>query len=244
MPRLTSATLALTAFALQTSASLLTPNPSNDRNLFGRSLNTGLGTRYGKNCNEEDCWQNGACAFTDYTLPSAVDGSTCVSEDIWDSSAQCGGCISVSYKGKTIVVMVTNKTDPGDKNHLDMPPDTWNKLTNNTPGGGVDGIEWEWVKCPIKDPLSIHMHGGASKYWFAATVENATRRTKSLEVSTDEGKTWKSTERDTNNFFVADGVLDSDKAWVKVTSHTDTEVIVKDVVLESKKVTKGTKNYA
>lgn len=108
MPGFVSTAVALAAFALQASAGLLSPNPSYDRNLFGRSLNTGMGTRYGLNCKEEDCWQDGACAFTDYTLPSAVDGSTCVSEDIWDSAGQCGGCISVTYKGKTLVVMVSS----------------------------------------------------------------------------------------------------------------------------------------
>lgn len=125
-----------------------------------------------------------------------------------------------------------------------MTPATWSKLTNGLSAGGVDGIEWEFVKCPITDPLRIHMHGGSSQYWFAATVENASRRTKSLQVSDDLGKTWKSTKRDTNNFFVADGTLKSSTAWVKVTSHTETEVIVKDVVLQSGKVTKGTANYA
>ena len=125
-----------------------------------------------------------------------------------------------------------------------MTPATWSKLTNGLSAGGVNGIEWEFVKCPITDPLSIHMHGGASKYWFAATVENATRRTKSLQVSSDQGKTWIDTKRDTNNFFVAPGVLKSDTAWVKLTSHMDTEVIVKDVVLQSKKSTTATTNYA
>jgi hypothetical protein len=107
MPSVLSATLALAALALQASAGLLSPNPSSDRNLFRRDVNTGMGTRYGLNCKEEDCWQDGACAFTDYVLPSTVDGSTCVSEDIWNSSEHCGGCISVTYKGKTITVMVS-----------------------------------------------------------------------------------------------------------------------------------------
>lgn len=114
MPGLLSSTLALAALALQASAGLLSPNPSSDRNLFGRSLNVGKGTRYGdaEGCTEEDCWQQGACAFTDYTLPSTVDGSTCVSEARWDTSAHCGGCISVSYKGKKIVVMVSFPMKP------------------------------------------------------------------------------------------------------------------------------------
>lgn len=66
----------------------------------------GLGTRYGDDCTEEDCWQGGACSFVDYTLPAGIDGSTCVSQDIWNNGANCGGCISVTYKGKTITVMV------------------------------------------------------------------------------------------------------------------------------------------
>lgn len=66
----------------------------------------GLGTRYGDSCTEEDCWQDGACSFVDYDLPSVVDGSTCVSEAIWKNGANCGGCIEVTYKGTTITVMV------------------------------------------------------------------------------------------------------------------------------------------
>ena len=107
----------------------------------------------------------------------------------------------------------------------------------------VDGIEWEFVKCPITTPLAIHMHKGASQYWFAATVENATRRTKSLEVSVDQGKTWIQTTRNINNFFEAKDPLKGSSAWVKLTSHTDTQVIVKDVVLKSESVTKSTTNY-
>ncbi|KAJ5148354.1 hypothetical protein N7526_001706 [Penicillium atrosanguineum] len=112
--------------------------------------------------------------------------------------------------------------------------------------GGVEGIEWDFVTCPISKttPLWIKMHGGASKYWFSATVENARRRTTKMEVSTDEGHTWKSTSRSKYNFFELDGTLSSDTAWVRVTSHTGTTVIVKNVALQSGKVTKSSQNYA
>ena len=79
---------------------------ANEQYLVRRDLFVGQGTRYGADCTEEDCWQGGACSFTDYVLPSSVDGSTCVSEDIWNQGYNCGGCISVTYKGKTITVMV------------------------------------------------------------------------------------------------------------------------------------------
>lgn len=71
---------------------------------------TGLGTRYGDadGCTEENCWQNGACSFVGYDLPAGIDGSTCVSDEIWDKGANCGGCIQVTYKSKTLKIMVSD----------------------------------------------------------------------------------------------------------------------------------------
>ncbi|KAG6001965.1 hypothetical protein E4U21_003616 [Claviceps maximensis] len=205
----------------------------------------GMGTEYGLDypCTEYDCWQHGSCSFTDYTLPAGIDGTTCVSEVIWDNGAHCGGCISVSYKGKTIKVMVTNRTD-GLATHLDMPPDTWAKLTNGSKWGGVQGIEWEWIDCPISTPLKIKLHGGASRYWFAASVENAVTRTSKLEVSTDAGKTWMTTHREVFNMYtLGKQQLSSDSAWVRVTSIDGKQVVVKDVALQSGKVTAAAANY-
>ncbi|KAG6183277.1 hypothetical protein E4U36_002787 [Claviceps purpurea] len=204
----------------------------------------GLGTRYGLDypCTEADCWQKGSCSFTDYKLPAGIDGTTCVSEEIWDNGAHCGGCISVTYKGKTLTIMVTNRTD-GKSTHLDMTPDTWAKLTNGYSGGGVNGIEWEFIECPIDTPLSIKLHGGASKYWFAASVEGAKTRTSKLEVSSDEGKTWMTTHREVFNMYILGKVLPSDSAWVRVTSIDGKVVVVKDVELASGKITAAAVNY-
>ncbi|KAG6180356.1 hypothetical protein E4U27_002821 [Claviceps purpurea] len=204
----------------------------------------GLGTRYGLDypCTEADCWQKGSCSFTDYKLPAGIDGTTCVSEEIWDNGAHCGGCISVTYKGKTLTIMVTNRTD-GKSTHLDMTPDTWAKLTNGYSGGGVNGIEWEFIECPIDTPLSIKLHGGASKYWFAASVEGAKTRTSKLEVSSDEGKTWMTTHREVFNMYILGKVLPSNSAWVRVTSIDGKVVVVKDVELASGKITAAAVNY-
>lgn len=88
-------------------ASTVSPAPASEETSASEVF-TGLGTRYGLSdgCTEEDCWQSGACSFVDYDLPSGLDGSTCVSDDIWDDGANCGGCISVTYKGVTLKIMV------------------------------------------------------------------------------------------------------------------------------------------
>lgn len=134
----------------------------------------------------------------------------------------------------------------GNATHLDMTPDTWAKLTNGYSGGGVDTIEWEWVTCPIAEtePLVIRMHGGASKYWPAATVENARYRTTGLEFSGDSGSTWNAATLNNYNIWVMDGTLPSDTAWVRATSITGSQVIVKDVALASSKDTTAAENYA
>jgi hypothetical protein len=69
-------------------------------------------TWYGKTCGEEECWQGGACAFVDYTLPATIDGSTCVSEVIWNSSYHCGACVEITYQGKKKIAMVRKTLKP------------------------------------------------------------------------------------------------------------------------------------
>ncbi|KAM6506940.1 hypothetical protein FALCPG4_018753 [Fusarium falciforme] len=220
------------------------PSATASENAYASEVFTGLGTRYGlsDDCTEEDCWQNGACSFVDYDLPSGLDGSTCVSEDIWENGANCGRCISVTYNGVTLKIMVTNKTG-GNATHLDMTPSTWSKLTKGYSGGGVDGIEWEWIPCPLPESssLQVHMHGGASKYWFAATIENARLRTKKVEVSSDNGKTWQvCTLHDPNMYVLDNKTLPDDTTYVRVTDINGGQVVVKDVVLKSGVITKAT----
>ncbi len=101
-----SSVTATLALASQTLAAALPDMTVDERYLVRRALRTGQGTRYGDDSTEEDCWQGGACSFTHYELPASIDGSTCVSEDIWNDGYNCGGCIEVSYQGKKITVMV------------------------------------------------------------------------------------------------------------------------------------------
>jgi len=107
--KISTALAAMLGMAAISQAAVASVMRVDERDLARRDLNIGLGTMYGSGeCTEEDCWQGGACAFVDYTLPSGVDGSTCVSEDIWQDGYNCGGCISVTYKGKTLTVMVSD----------------------------------------------------------------------------------------------------------------------------------------
>lgn len=152
-------------------------------------------------------------------------------------------CVVGSYRALTNQLQITNKTG-GNAQHLDMSPDMFSQLADKSLG--EIGIQWEHVPCPITTPLQVRMHGGASQYWFAATVENAVYRTAKMEVSSDQGATWKPTTRDVNNFFKLEGNggVGAATAWVRVTSETGTTVVLKDVQMKSETTTKAAENYA
>jgi hypothetical protein len=64
------------------------------------SSNSGEATFYGGNVS------GGTCSFSGYSLPSTLFG-TALSLDRWDSSANCGRCVSVTGpKGNTVKAMV------------------------------------------------------------------------------------------------------------------------------------------
>lgn len=79
-------------------AATAAPMSLDSRSLARRSL-SGQATFYGGNV------QGGACSFSTYTLPSGLYG-TALSDSNWATSANCGGCVAVSYGGKTITAMV------------------------------------------------------------------------------------------------------------------------------------------
>lgn len=220
--------LAATAF------SAVTPINLDSRSLNPRSL-SGQATFYGGNV------AGGACSFSTYTLPSNIYG-TALSDSNWDTSGNCGGCVSATYGGKTITAMIVDECPGCGTNHLDLFPTAFSALASQSVG--VIDLTWDYVACPITSPLQIHMKSGVSEYWFSAQVVNGKRRTAKLEVSIDSGKTWLSTTRQTYNFFEISSGVGATTAWVRATSHTGTTVTVKNVSMTGDAVATATANYA
>ena len=77
-----------------------TPNPSS----LARRAVAGKSTFYGGNV------QGGTCSFSTYKLPAGLYG-TAFSGQVWDSAANCGGCVKVSHGGKSIVAMVRKENN-------------------------------------------------------------------------------------------------------------------------------------
>jgi expansin len=105
-------------------------------------------------------------------------------------------------------------------------------------------VTWDYVTCSaVTGPLEIHLKSGVSEYWFSAQVVNGNDRTASMEVSTDGGSTWTSTDREDYNFFQISSGVGASSATVRVTSFGGVVVTVDNVSMTSDAVVKASSNY-
>ncbi|PNP81330.1 hypothetical protein FNYG_05362 [Fusarium nygamai] len=194
---------------------------------------SGSSTFYGGNL------AGGNCMFSTYTLPSGILG-TAFSGQKWDNAANCGACIEVTGPSGTIKAMIVDKCPECDPGHLDLFPDAFKAV------GGTDGIVktlYKFVECGITTPLVLHNKEGTSANWFSIQVVNANEPVKSVQVSTDGGSTWKSTERKDYNFFENPSGFGKTSVDVKVTSSTGKSVVVKNVGVTAGAQYKASSNF-
>ncbi|KAK0853067.1 hypothetical protein LTR91_023410 [Friedmanniomyces endolithicus] len=223
--------------ALAVSATLAAPTAptSLDQRAVARRSLSGQATFYGGNVH------GGTCSFSTYTLPSGLYG-TALSDSNWDDAGNCGGCVAVTYGGKTVTAMIVDECPGCGTNHLDLFPTAFSALAS--PSAGVIDVTWDYVPCPVTGPLQIHMKSGVSEYWFSAQVVNAHRRTSKMEVSTNQGASWTTATRMTYNFFEISSGIGANSAWIRLTSQTGTMVVVKNVPMTSDAIVTAGGNYA
>lgn len=137
--------------------------------------------------------------------------------------------------------MIVDQCPGCGTNHLDLFPNAFAALDN--PSKGIIDITWDYVPCPVSGPLTIHMKSGVSQYWFSAQVVNGRRRTAKLEVSTDQGRSWKAAQRTPYNFFEISSGVGASSAWIRVTAVGGGQVVVRDVPMRSDAVVKAGSNY-
>lgn len=220
---------------LSTAFAAAIPAQSPNENFLAKRAVSGRSTFYGGNV------QGGTCSFSTYTLPSGLYG-TAFSGQAWNNAANCGGCVEVTHKGKTITAMIVDKCPECDEGHLDLFQDAFLALGASASEGIID-TSYNFVHCPkVTGPLTIHLKSGVSQYWFSAQVVNANRRTSKLEVSTD-GKSWKAATRTEYNFFEIPSGVGAAKASIRVTSADGAVVVVKDVAMQADLSVKGPSNY-
>jgi expansin (peptidoglycan-binding protein) len=104
-------------------------------------------------------------------------------------------------------------------------------------------VTWSYVDCPITAPFTLHNKSGVSAYWFSMQVVGASQAVSKLEVSTDNGKTWKAAQRQIDNFFTIPSGTGSTTVDVKVTSSSGNVVTTKNVKIVENASTTASGNF-
>ncbi|KAL4933139.1 putative extracellular cellulase CelA/allergen Asp F7-like [Aspergillus undulatus] len=208
-----------------TSTSTTNASASKTSSSSSSSSTTGSATFYGGNLS------GGTCSFTDYTLPSHLTG-VAYSGEAWDDAAECGACVEVTGPdGNSVKAMIVDKCPECSSTHLDLFESAFTTLASKSEG--EIPITYSSVSCSITSPLKLRNKSGTSAYWFSMQVVNANEAVSSLEVSTDGGSTWQSTQRSDYNFFENDAGFGSETVDVRVTGKSGGTVVVKGVSAES-----------
>ncbi|CEI62668.1 hypothetical protein FVEN_g5196 [Fusarium venenatum] len=197
-------------------------------------VNSGTSTHYGGNVG------GGACGLVAYTIPSGIYG-TAFSGPNWNNAGVCGSCIEVTGPtGKKIKAMIVDRCNECNKGHLDLFEDAFTAV------GGTNGLvqtSWRSISCDITSPLVLRNKEGTSAFWFSMQVRNSNLPVKSLEVSTDNGKSWIGTTRKEYNFFENPSGFRTETVDVRVTSSTGSTIIVKGVGVKPQTEFKAASNF-
>ncbi|KAL4981150.1 RlpA-like double-psi beta-barrel-protein domain-containing protein-containing protein [Aspergillus desertorum] len=222
------------ATTAEKTSSTSTDTSSNSKSASS-STTTGEATFYGGNLS------GGTCSFTDYTLPSHLSG-VAFSGQAWDNAADCGACIAVTGpNGNTVKVMIVDKCPECATTHLDLFESAFTTLASASEG--QIPVSYSFTPCGITSPLILRNKSGTSAYWFSMQVVNANGAVKSLEVSTDNGSTWKGTTRSDYNFFENSSGFGTDTVDVRVTGVDGGLVTVKNVSVASGKSVAAAGNF-
>ncbi|KAM5354475.1 hypothetical protein ACJ41O_001122 [Fusarium nematophilum] len=195
---------------------------------------SGTSTHYGGNLN------GGACSFVTYSLPSGIYG-TAFSGGNWNSGGNCGACLEVTGPGgKKIKAMIVDQCNECAKGHLDLFQNAFDAV------GGSNGLvqtSFRWVTCDITTPIVLRNKEGTSQWWFSMQVLNSNVPVRSLEISTDGGKSWKGTTRKEYNFFEIQSGSGTQAVDVRITSTEGKTIIVKNVSVAAQLQTKAGSNF-
>lgn len=140
------------------------------------------------------------------------------------------------------ISQVVDQCPECNEGHLDLFEDAFEKL--GTKSAGIIATSYTKVACGISSPIVLHNKSGTSAYWFSMQVVNSNEPVSKLEVSTDGGKTWKSTKRAEYNFFENSSGFGTDSVDVRVTSVSGGTITVSGVSVASDSKVTASSNFS
>ncbi|NMO50803.1 hypothetical protein HH310_06305 [Actinoplanes sp. TBRC 11911] len=121
------------------------------------------------------------------------------------AGAACGTYLDVTGPKGKVRVKVIDSCPPCEPGHIDLSRTAFKKI-----GAEVDGvipITYKTVKNPVLSGalggLSVRIKEGASRYWFAALIDNHGTQLTSVKVATGSGA-FRTAHREDYNYWIID----------------------------------------
>jgi len=182
---------------------------------------TGRATYYG------NAAPGGACSFP---TPPADHLTTAAGPADYAQAAACGGYLQVTGRRSTIVVKVDNLCPECEPGHLDLSTEAFARL--DALGAGVTPISFhQVVDPPLTAGLSFRVKEGSSQWWLALLVDGHGNPLRSVEVSADGGRSWKSLTRTDYNYWLAAGGAGPGPFRVRVTDLPGHSAVVDGIAI-------------
>ncbi|BCJ44685.1 hypothetical protein GCM10010168_14980 [Actinoplanes ianthinogenes] len=212
------------ALLLQTGGSACAAPPST-------STKTGKATFY------ELGGTTGNCSFE---VP-ADDLYVALGPEQYAEGASCGAYLDVTGPKGKVRVKVFDSCPECPAGHLDLSRTAFKKI-----GAEVDGIipiKYKLVTNPATPgPITVRIKEGASRYWFAARIDNHGNLLSSVQVAAPGGS-FKSAHRTDYNYWLIDGGAGSGPYKIKITDVYGNATTVSGIDMDPGTVQKTSKAF-
>jgi expansin (peptidoglycan-binding protein) len=172
------------------------------------------GSDAGMVCEAGEAMRSGEATFD----PGIITGGACtygpsddmvvaVSDDLFEESGACGGCLEVERPGVgTVFVRVVDVCITCDESDLVLSLEAFTQLEEN-PDTGVIDVEWRWRECPVVGAIEVHFKEFSASDYLEVQVRNHRHRVASLEAQVSGAGSWLAIAREEYNYFrVEDGL--------------------------------------
>jgi expansin (peptidoglycan-binding protein) len=121
----------------------------------------------------------------------------------YSAGAACGTYLDVTGPKGKVRVKVIDSCPECDAGHLDLSRTAFKKIGAEV--AGVIPITYKTVAKPtVPGPLSVRIKDGASRYWFAALIDNHGSELTSVKVASSGGS-FETAHREDYNYWIIDG---------------------------------------
>ena len=170
---------------------------------------SGSGGSVGTPCEGADT-HSGEATYYDFADGSGNCGFPATPNDLmvaamnhtdYADSAACGACVRIEGPNGSVDVRIVDRCPECPAGDIDLSPEAFAEIADIS--AGRVAISWQYIACPIDDPVVFHFKDGSNEYWTAVQMRNHRHAIASLAYQADDGS-FVEVQRLDYNYFVED----------------------------------------